>query len=116
MIFVIDEDGGLLVFENEMELRRELEEVDVVSAVYSMFAEDGSALAVVQDPSQLREGWRKFVYGPFTGYSLQPAVGGEHQMDLFALESEIRYLDENPHFRTIAEVMSFARSRRAASV
>jgi hypothetical protein len=116
MIFAIAEDGGLLVFEDEAELRRDLEEIDVVGSVYSIFAEDGSALAVMQDPSEAREGWRRFVFGPNTAYTLKEATGAESHVDLFASRSDVSYLEENPYFKTVDEVMSFARSRRATSV
>ena len=116
MIFALAEDRELFAFEGEAELRRELEEVDVVGGVYSFFSDDGGALVVVQDPSQHREGWRRFVYGPNTSYALEKAPAEKGQFELFASQVAAAYLNENPHFKSITEVIDFARSRRATSV
>ena len=116
MIFAIDEDGALLVFEGEADVRRELEAIDVVSDVYAFFDESGHALSVAQDSLGVREGWRRFVFGPSTEYSFRYATDNSAEPDLFALKAEARYLKQNPHFGTIAEVMNHVRIRRGAAV
>jgi hypothetical protein len=115
MIFAIDEDGALLVFESEAEVRRELEAIDVVSDVYTFFDENGNALSATQDLLQVREGWRRFAFGPSTSYSLRHATDDSAEPDLIALKTEVRYLMKNPYFGTIAEVMNHVRSRRGAA-
>jgi hypothetical protein len=87
MIVAIDEDGALLVFEREAEVRRELEAIDVVSDVYIFFDENGNALSATQDLLQVREGWRRFAFGPSTSDSLRHAADDSAESDLRLLKS-----------------------------
>jgi hypothetical protein len=116
MIFVIDDSGGLLVFGSEIDLRREIEESDVVNGGFLFFGEDGQALVVQQDPEKVRVGWRKFIFGPNTEYVLRAAKVSEGKPDLAASQANVRYVERNPHFETIAEAIEFTRRRREAAV
>lgn len=114
MIFVFCEDSGLEIAEDEDEVTRNYEGVDVESGVYSFFADNGLRLLPVFDrPVQERRFLWLFRTIDSGQYHLEKAIGSDHD-PLWMEFNEVSYIAPNRHFDSIVEARDFLRKRGAA--
>ena len=110
MIFVIADDNVLSVYNSENELQGACEGIDVEEGVYQFFDSAGEPL----EAQFIEKNQKGKIFGPLgwvvSGkYTLIPSSAGKKQNLLKVLETVVG-IEENPHFKNLAEVRGFLTS------